>query len=243
MKDLFVAVSSTNPAKIAAVREAFEASFADQKVDVVALAVSSGVDEQPKGDNETLRGAVNRTDALVEALEADYYVSMEGGVRRQSASVNGETREWWECFGYVVVRCPGIGESIAQTGTIQIPDEIVRLIYDDEATLGAAMTTAFDADRDLPEKGGYFGFWTNGRMDRKEEFRTAVDCALSMLRAGVPVKKGVDGDIFAEYAKAFNQASNDRRNGVAPAYNLRYVPVTHPLWHPHRGYVAGWEEG
>ncbi|MEO7963075.1 MAG: DUF84 family protein, partial [Gemmatimonadaceae bacterium] len=49
------------------------------------VAVPSGVPDQPWGDDETIRGARNRTVAARVALDADLGVGIEGGVIDEGA--------------------------------------------------------------------------------------------------------------------------------------------------------------
>jgi len=50
-------VASRNPVKLRATRQAFERAFPQQSFDVAALAVDSGVADQPMSDVETREGA------------------------------------------------------------------------------------------------------------------------------------------------------------------------------------------
>ncbi len=53
-------VASTNPVKVGAVQLALAACFPDRTVEVEGRDVPSGVADQPMGDEETKRGAMNR---------------------------------------------------------------------------------------------------------------------------------------------------------------------------------------
>src|SRR5450830_1990839 len=73
-----VAVGSKNPVKVAAVR-AVLARIAPRAV-VEMIAVTSGVPDQPFGDDETIRGALARALAAREAVGAELGFGIEGGV-------------------------------------------------------------------------------------------------------------------------------------------------------------------
>jgi inosine/xanthosine triphosphatase len=73
-----VAVGSTNPSKVEAVR-AILAKLAPE-AEVVGLEVPSGVPAQPVGLAETRKGAQNRATAALAAAQADLGVGLEGGV-------------------------------------------------------------------------------------------------------------------------------------------------------------------
>ncbi|MFW6097594.1 MAG: DUF84 family protein, partial [Chloroflexota bacterium] len=74
---MLVAVGSTNPAKLEAVREAVVQVWS--QAEVRGVAVASGVSEMPMSDEECLTGARNRAQAARMALEADVGVGLEGG--------------------------------------------------------------------------------------------------------------------------------------------------------------------
>jgi inosine/xanthosine triphosphatase len=73
-----IAVGSTNPVKIAAVRMIATRAFPG--AEVVGHSIASGVSEQPWGDEETRRGALNRAQAVLLATGSDLGVGLEGGV-------------------------------------------------------------------------------------------------------------------------------------------------------------------
>ncbi|KAJ1552407.1 hypothetical protein HK405_011442 [Cladochytrium tenue] len=91
-----VAVGTTNPTKLNAVRAAVAAVFPGAAVSVTGVAVPSGIRDQPMSDEETLRGAHNRAAAALAAHPgADFGVGIEGGVQRV-------LDKWFES-GWVVV--------------------------------------------------------------------------------------------------------------------------------------------
>src|SRR5712692_5676262 len=72
------AIGSTNPAKVAAVREAL-AKLAPA-CEVIPLDVPSGVGHQPFGDVATRAGALERARKALVAIGADIAFGLEGGV-------------------------------------------------------------------------------------------------------------------------------------------------------------------
>ena len=73
-----VAVGSSNPVKVAAVRAVL--SRTSPATVVVSVDVASGVPDQPWGDEETIRGATARARAALTAGDADLGIGIEGGV-------------------------------------------------------------------------------------------------------------------------------------------------------------------
>ncbi len=72
-----VAVGSTNPVKVEAVRRAWRLVG---DAEIIAVEVESGVSRQPRGIWETYRGALNRAINAREKTGADYGVGLEAGI-------------------------------------------------------------------------------------------------------------------------------------------------------------------
>nr|WP_231512919.1 inosine/xanthosine triphosphatase [Haloferax mediterranei] len=81
--DMNIAVGSGNPVK----RRAVERACPDASV--AAVAVDSGVSEQPTGHDETIEGAVNRAHQALEEGDYDLGIGIEGGVATFSAGTDG----------------------------------------------------------------------------------------------------------------------------------------------------------
>eukprot|EP00667_Euglena_gracilis_P021143 EG_transcript_23076 len=78
---LRVAVGSLSPIKLDAVRCVFRAVFPDRAVEVRGVDTQSGVNAQPMGHDETLRGCANRLrQAVASSPEAHFAVAMENGL-------------------------------------------------------------------------------------------------------------------------------------------------------------------
>ena len=73
-----VLIASRNPVKINATKKAFEEVFTD-RFEFEGVSADSLVSDQPMSNDETLKGATNRLQNI-QHLEADYLVSIEGGV-------------------------------------------------------------------------------------------------------------------------------------------------------------------
>ena len=80
-----VIVTSHNPVKIGAVREAFLSRFPMDEIQLVPVNVKSDVPDQPMSDQVTRQGARNRVNnAKTKYPDADYWVGMEGLMTRES---------------------------------------------------------------------------------------------------------------------------------------------------------------
>jgi len=86
-KTLVVVVGSSNPTKVKAVEETLRRAVSEMllprisQFEVHSLEVESGVSAQPVGDEETIRGATTRAEAVLKAMpQTDWGVGIEGGV-------------------------------------------------------------------------------------------------------------------------------------------------------------------
>ncbi|CAN5717506.1 hypothetical protein BH23GEM6_BH23GEM6_13340 [soil metagenome] len=85
-----IIVGSTNPEKLAAVREVVGTLF--ERSSVSGIQVTSGVADQPLSNEETMKGAEGRARAAMEARPSAYAVGIESGVAPMRARLYGFTR-------------------------------------------------------------------------------------------------------------------------------------------------------
>lgn len=162
-----VIVASTNPAKILAVRRAFEAAFL-ARVETQGVAVDSGVAEQPLSDEETFRGARNRARNARQARpDADYWVGIEGGIE--------DTAKGMDAFGWAYV-CAADRESQARSATFPLPPAVVRRIKAGDE-LGPVMDELFN-QKESKKQGGAVGLLTNGLITRDALYAQPLIMAL-----------------------------------------------------------------
>lgn len=168
-------MGSENPVKVEAVRRAFGRVFPEyaRAVEIVGLAVESGVSAQPRGERETRRGARNRAeDAARRRPEADYWVGLEGGVAGGRAPVvAGELF----AFARVAVLAGGrVGESAS--GRFLLPGPVAELVRAG-VELGEADDRVFGRTGSKTEEGAV-GLLTGGAVTRTELYAQAVALAL-----------------------------------------------------------------
>src|SRR5690348_500131 len=117
-----VAVGSTNPVKIAAVRAVLERVAPGTGIE--AVSVPSTVRDQPFGDEERIRGALARARGARQAAGAELGIGLEGGVVELES--NGALRT---CAWAAVVDASGrqgIGGSLA----MPLPSSVAALVRD-----------------------------------------------------------------------------------------------------------------
>lgn len=88
-----VAVSSTADQKIKAVQKAFLVS--NKNVTVTGYKASSGINEQPNGNDEIILGCNNRLRETIEQTRADIYISIENGI--------SYFENKWHDYAYVIM--------------------------------------------------------------------------------------------------------------------------------------------
>lgn len=162
-----VAVGSTNPVKVGAVR-AVLASLAPAAA-IVALSVPSGVRDQPIGDDETIRGAVARAAARAQT-DADLGVGIEGGVVEMPDG-GMRTCAWAAIVGRDGRR--GIGGSLA----MPLPARVAAMVRDG-LELGHAMDRLI-GEHNTKHGLGAVGILTAGVVDRQRAYEVLVSYALA----------------------------------------------------------------
>jgi inosine/xanthosine triphosphatase len=140
---------------------------------VTAVAVPSGVRNQPLSDEETVRGALNRAQAALAASGADVAVGVEGGV--QDTPFGMFVGGW----AAVVDRHGAIG--IGAGGRVQLPEAIAEQIRDG-AELGPAMDR-FSGLQNVKHSQGAIGIFTAGLVSRTEALELAIVYALARFIA------------------------------------------------------------
>jgi inosine/xanthosine triphosphatase len=158
-----IAIGTTNPAKINAVKKGFEC-IDSQEVIFESHKTESNVSEQPFSDEETITGALNRAKNVLQKAEADIGIGLEGGVT--------ETE-----FGLFLCNWGALadkyGNEITAGGArIKLPNEIAIRLKDGEE-LGPVMDD-YTKRNGIRHKEGAVGVFTNGLITRDEMFQHVV---------------------------------------------------------------------
>jgi inosine/xanthosine triphosphatase len=163
-----IVVGSLNPVKIKAVKNAFQKMFLENEFECIGISVPSGVSDQPMSDAETLQGAQNRAENILEhSNDADFYIGIEGGIEH--------LEEEMHAFAWVYIKSGNrIGKS--RTGTFQLPKKVIELVNQGEE-LGIANDIIFGKNNSK-QKSGAVGILTDDLIDRTEYYTEAVILAL-----------------------------------------------------------------
>jgi inosine/xanthosine triphosphatase len=162
-----VAVGSTNPVKVGAVRAVIARVAPTARVESVE--VSSSVRDQPWGDEETIRGARSRARAARDALAADLGIGIEGGVVESEQGLR--TCAWAAVVGRSDRE--GAGGSLA----MPLPPVVAELVRDG-LELGDAMDRVAGT-HGVKRREGAVGLLTAGLIDRQQAYETLITYALA----------------------------------------------------------------
>lgn len=164
---MLVAVGSTNPAKIEAVRSAVQKLWKD--AEVKGTFADSAVSLQPKGDEEAIHGAINRAKNALKRLNADFGIGLEGTV------VENEHAMFLCGWVAAVDRQGKLG--LACTSKIELPKRVAEEIHKGKE-LGPIMDELI-GENDTKKKQGAVGILTNNLVVRSKVFEQAVLLALA----------------------------------------------------------------
>ena len=163
-----IIIASKNPVKIKAALNGFQKMFPQENFETEAVSVPSGISDQPMTDQETLKGACNRTKNAMELnLQADYWVGIEGGVDFEGDELSA--------FAWIVVRShEKLGKG--RTGTFYLPKMVAELIRQGKE-LGEADDIVFN-QTNSKQQNGAVGLFTENIIDRAGLYEHAVILAL-----------------------------------------------------------------
>ena len=160
-----VLIASRNPVKINATKKAFEEVFTS-RFEFKGVSADSLVSDQPMSNDETLKGANNRIQNI-QHLEADYFVSIEGGVDLLDNN--------YEAFAWIVISDKNkVGK--AKTATFPLPKKISNLLKEGYE-LGDADDMVFKRSNSK-QKNGAVGILSDNLITRTDYYTHAIILAL-----------------------------------------------------------------
>jgi inosine/xanthosine triphosphatase len=162
-----IAIGSTNPVKIAAVRSVVHRVWPEAAV--ISLAVAPGVPAMPMSDADCLTGARNRARAAQAAAGATLGIGLEGGVNPEPAGLM--------LLGWVVAVDGHGREGVGGGARLPLPAPIAERVLAG-AELGPVMDELL-GQRNVKQMGGAVGALTSGLVLREETFAVAVAYALA----------------------------------------------------------------
>jgi inosine/xanthosine triphosphatase len=162
-----IAVGSTNPVKVAAVRTVVAQIW--PQAELVAVAAASGVRAQPLSDDEAIAGATNRARSALALTAADLAIGLEGNTHDSGHGMFGAG------WAVAVDRHGTLG--IGGSGRFLLPTAMAVRIRQG-AELGPLMDE-LSGEHNTRQRQGAIGIFTNNLHTRTSALETAVIFALT----------------------------------------------------------------
>jgi len=164
-----VAVGSTNPVKIEAVKTCFNNFFDNVSIDAVEVETKP----QPIGIDETIRGAVKRGLEALKKTGADLGVGIEAGLIKLEHTITGYINQHMCAIidkqGHIT-----IGLSMG----FEFPPEVVEKILSGEAKEAEEAMEEISGIKGIGSKTGAIGYLTKEKITRKDLCIQAIISAL-----------------------------------------------------------------
>jgi inosine/xanthosine triphosphatase len=176
-KILRIAVGTTNPAKLEAVKEILQDYLHLKHAMVTGMKADSGVSDQPKSLDETITGAMNRARGAFS--DCKYSLGIESGLFPVPHTKSG----------YMDVCAVAIYDGkefhLGLSSAWEFPDPaIIRLMLDEGLDMSQAINkVGLTGDPNIGSAEGAIGIVTKGRISRKEYTKQALRMALIHLDA------------------------------------------------------------
>ncbi len=164
-----IIVGSKNPVKIGAVKSASSKTWKDKKIDIIGIEASSKVSEQPRTNEEAIKGALNRAKESISKNKSNLGIGIESCVYENNFGM------FVTAWAVAINKKGDIG--IGGGGSLLLPDKISKEIKKGKE-LGPVMD-GFTGENDTKKKQGTVGILTNNLIKREESLEKAVIFALS----------------------------------------------------------------
>jgi inosine/xanthosine triphosphatase len=164
-----VSIASLNPVKKQAVQNGFLSVFPDVDFHWQTINTPSGVSNQPKTNQETLTGAMNRLASIRRSHpNSDFWAAVEGGVEFHGVNE-------MSAFAWIVIQ-NSLQTGKARTASFHLPPQITKLVLAGKE-LGEADDIVFQQSNSK-QKNGAVGLLTRDQITRTSLYEQAVILAL-----------------------------------------------------------------
>ena len=179
---MIIAVGSNRKPKLNAVAEAVSSIGPKlgmgSSPEIMGFEVESGVRHTPLNREESMRGARQRAEALVqmarEKNEAwNYFVGLEGGL--DSLEENGQRRVFLESWAFV---SDGARGYYGRSGGVELPEALAHEVLDVGTELSIAIDN-FAGSAGIRDAQGAWGVLSSNLITRQEAFRVATVAAFA----------------------------------------------------------------
>jgi inosine/xanthosine triphosphatase len=162
-----VAVGSTNPVKIQAVKEVFKKVFG-KEVEIINVKADSGVSTQPFKE-DIIKGSVNRAKKALKLTDADFGVGIESGVMKIG--------EKWYNLGFITIIDKKGNVGTGTSGWFECPYNILKELENGKE-LGQVISE-ITGRVDVQRQEGAIGVFTKGKVTRRELYKHGIFMALT----------------------------------------------------------------
>ncbi len=172
-------VGSKNKVKVQAVEEIIKDYPHLKDARVTSLDIQTGVDDQPKSLEETMRGAINRAKGAWN--DCDYSIGLESGLMQVPLSKTGHM-DVCVCAIY-----DGKEFYFGLSSAWEIPSKkMLGYMLNEGMDMSQAINkAALVSDPNVGSENGAIGIFTKGRLDRKAYTKEALRSALIHLEPGI----------------------------------------------------------
>ena len=173
---MIIAVGTTNPGKISAVKRAQQAYPLWENATIQGYKVPSGVSEQPQGLEETIRGARQRAEGAYKAGNANYGVGLESGIFPVPYTKSG----YMDTTACVIF--DGQNYHVGLSHCFEYPPAITKRVLEQGQTVTeAAVAEKWTTDPKLGDTHGMIGELTKKRVVREDYTYSAIQMAMIHL--------------------------------------------------------------
>lgn len=170
-----IIVGSKNEVKVGAVRELAEEYPLIAAATVEGFEADSQVADQPKGFEETLSGAINRSRGAF-AQGADLAFGIESGIVEIPYTKTG----WMDVTSCVIY--DGEEFHVGLSSLFECPKEVTRLMVEEGMNMSdATFHAGYTENPNIGAAGGVISVLTKGRVTRKDYTKQAVRLAMIHL--------------------------------------------------------------
>ncbi|HEV2912130.1 MAG TPA: inosine/xanthosine triphosphatase [Pyrinomonadaceae bacterium] len=177
-----IALGTERAAKVEALRASI-ASIASvdaawRDASIIARPVKTGVPAMPLTDEQLMRGALNRAEAVrellrAEAAGAELYVGLEGGFH--SVEMDGRWHTFLCGWAYVT---DGERGSFGAAPSVSVPDFIARRVIDGRRELSEVIDEVA-GQQDVRSRQGAWGVLSRDLLTRSHSFEAALIAAFA----------------------------------------------------------------
>lgn len=168
-------IGTTNIPKSEAIEHVLRSSpYLTGEMNVSKYKVNSWVPDMPLSLRDIRNGAKNRAQELRKIdPTADFYVWMEWWVYKDS-----EWDEYW-LIGIVYIENEQWAGNHGYSCHLKVPEKVIEWLLDGSSRDLEQVMHSLWWEENIWDKNGCYDAWTDGVLDRKQQFIMATECAIA----------------------------------------------------------------